>query len=144
MLVVDDEPEIAELIASQLAVLDVQSTIAISGEEALERLRTHHYDAVTLDILMPGMDGFEVLRQIRADRELATTPIVFVSVFSGRQELAGEWVVGKPIDADELRAVLGAAVSAGRSRVLVVGREELVIAARARRSTISASNSSGK
>ncbi|HEY1516934.1 MAG TPA: ATP-binding protein [Solirubrobacteraceae bacterium] len=127
VLVVDDEPEIAELIASQLAVLDVQSTIAISGEDALERLRTDHYDAVTLDILMPGMDGFEVLRQIRSDRELATTPIVFVSVFSGRQELAGEWVVGKPIDADELRAVLGAAVSAGRSRVLVVGREELQI-----------------
>ena len=74
---------------------------------------------------MPGMDGFEVLHKVRADRELSTTPIVCVSVFSGRQELAGEWVVAKPIDADELRAVLGAAVSAGRSRVLVVGREEL-------------------
>jgi hypothetical protein len=48
-----------------------------------------------------------------------------VSVFSGRHELAGEWVVSKPIDADELRNVLGAAVSAGRSRVLVVGREEM-------------------
>jgi len=125
VLVVDDEQEIAELISSQLAVLDVRTTIALSGEEALERLREDHFDAVTLDILMPGMDGFEVLRQIRADRELATTPIVFVSVFSGRQELAGEWVVSKPIDANELRAVLGAAVSAGRSRVLVVGREEL-------------------
>ncbi len=74
---------------------------------------------------MPDMDGFEVLREIRADPELRETPIVFVSVFSGRQELAGEWVVAKPIDADELRDVLGAAVSAGRSRVLVVGREEL-------------------
>jgi CheY-like chemotaxis protein len=125
VLVVDDEPEIAELIASQLAALDVQTTIALSGQEALERLRAEHFDAVTLDILMPAMDGFEVLRQIRSDRELAGTPIVFVSVFSGRQELAGEWVVGKPIDADELRDVLGAAVSAGRSRVLVVGREEL-------------------
>ncbi len=125
VLVVDDEQEIAELIASQLAALDVQATITLSGEEAIARLREEHYDAVTLDILMPGMDGFEVLRQIRADRELATTPIVFVSVFSGRQELAGEWVVAKPIDANELRAVLGAAVSAGRSRVLVVGREEL-------------------
>ena len=50
---------------------------------------------------------------------------MFVSVFSGRQELAGEWVVAKPIDADELRDVLGAAVSSGRSRVLVVGRETL-------------------
>jgi CheY-like chemotaxis protein len=96
VLVVDDEPDIAELIASQLAALDVQTTIALSGEEALERLRSEHYDAVTLDILMPGMDGFGVLSQIRADRELAGTPIVFVSVFSGRQELAGEWVVATP------------------------------------------------
>ncbi|HYB29837.1 MAG TPA: ATP-binding protein [Solirubrobacteraceae bacterium] len=125
VLVVDDEREIAELIASQLAAIDVHATVALSGEEALERLRSDHYDAVTLDILMPGMDGFEVLRQIRSDGELATTPIVFVSVFSGRQELAGEWVVTKPIDADELLSVLGAAVSAGRSRVLVVGREDL-------------------
>ncbi len=125
VLVVDDEGEIAELIASQLSALDVQTTIALSGEDALERLRTGQYDAVTLDILMPDMDGFEVLRQIRSDRELASIPIVFVSVFSGRQELAGEWVVAKPIDADELRDVLGAAVSSGRSRVLVVGRETL-------------------
>jgi CheY-like chemotaxis protein len=125
VLVVDDEVEIAELIVSQLAALDVQAAVATSGEEALERLRTEHYDAITLDILMPGMDGFEVLRQIRSDRKLAGTAVVFVSVFSGRQELAGEWVVSKPIDADELRDVLGAAVSAGRSRVLVVGREEL-------------------
>jgi signal transduction histidine kinase/CheY-like chemotaxis protein/HAMP domain-containing protein len=125
VLVVDDEAEIAELIASQLAALDIEATIALGGEEALERLRTGRYDAITLDILMPGMDGFEVLRQIRSDRELAGTPVVCVSVFSGRQELAGEWVVPKPIDADELRAVLGAAVSAGRSRVLVVGREDL-------------------
>ncbi len=125
VLVVDDERQIAELIAGQLAPLEVQSTIATSGERALELLRAEHYDAVTLDILMPGMDGFEVLRQIRADPDLRATPIVFVSVFSGRQELAGEWVVAKPIDADELRDVLGAAVSAGRSRVLVVGREKL-------------------
>ena len=125
VLVVDDEHQIAELIAGQLAPLEVQTTIATSGEQALELLRAEHYDAVTLDILMPGMDGFEVLRQIRADPKLRPTPIVFVSVFSGRQELAGEWVVAKPIDAEELRDVLGAAVSAGRSRVLVVGREKL-------------------
>ncbi len=125
VLVVDDEREIADLIAGQLAPLDVECTIALSGEQALERLRAEHFDAVTLDILMPGMDGFEVLRQIRADPELRATPIVFVSVFSGRHELAGEWVVAKPIDADELRDVLSAAVRAGRSRVLVVGREQL-------------------
>jgi CheY-like chemotaxis protein len=105
--------------------LQVETEIAASGEEALERLRDGNFDAVTLDILMPGMDGFAVLGEIRAQTELRSIPIVFISVFSGRQELAGEWVVSKPIDADELREVLGAAVSAGRSRVLVVGRDEL-------------------
>jgi signal transduction histidine kinase/DNA-binding NarL/FixJ family response regulator len=125
VLVVDDEREIADLIAGQLAPLDVQTTIASSGVDALERLRADHYDAVTLDILMPDMDGFDILREIRADPNLRHVPILFVSVFSGRRELAGEWVVSKPIDADELRDVLAAAVSAGRSRVLVVGREQL-------------------
>jgi signal transduction histidine kinase/DNA-binding response OmpR family regulator len=125
VLVVDDEPEIAELIVDQLLELDVETAIALTGEEALEKLRAGRYDAVTLDILMPGMDGLEVLRQIRRDDELSATPIVFVSVLSDRHELAGEWVVSKPIDADELRDVLGAAISAGRSRVLVVGREDL-------------------
>jgi DNA-binding response OmpR family regulator len=88
-------------------------------------LRYSSFDAITLDILMPGIDGFAVLKEVRADPALRAIPIVFVSVFSGHQELAGEWVVAKPIDADELRQVLGAAVAAGRSRVLVVGREQL-------------------
>jgi CheY-like chemotaxis protein len=125
VLVVDDEREVAELIAGQLAPLEVRVVIASNGARALELLRGEEFDAVTLDILMPEMDGFAVLKEIRGDPELREIPIVFVSVFSSRQELAGEWVVSKPIDADELRDVLGAAVSAGRSRVLVVGREEL-------------------
>lgn len=125
VLIVDDETEVAELIADQLAPLDVDTTIATSGEQALVALRGERFDAVTLDILMPHMDGFEVLRQIRADPDLRATPIVFVSVFSARTELSGEWVVAKPIDAAELRQVLAAAVRGGRSRVLIVGREEL-------------------
>jgi CheY-like chemotaxis protein/anti-sigma regulatory factor (Ser/Thr protein kinase) len=125
VLVVDDEHEIAELIAGQLTPLEIETEIVTTGPAALERLRTEHFDAITLDILMPGMDGFAVLREIRGDPQLRRIPIVFVSVFSSREELAGEWVVSKPIDADELRQVLAAAVAAGRSRVLVVGRDEL-------------------
>jgi CheY-like chemotaxis protein len=128
VLIVDDEPEIAQLIADQLAPLEVASTIVNSGAEAMSSLRAERFDAITLDILMPDMDGFEVLRQIRADPELRATPILFVSVFAGRSELSGEWVVSKPIDADELRDVLAAAVRAGRSRVLVVGRQDLQVA----------------
>jgi CheY-like chemotaxis protein len=125
VLIVDDEREIAELIAGQLAPLGVDTEIATRGAQALDMLRASHYDAVTLDVLMPEMGGLDVLARIREDPKLGGTPIVFVSVFAGRRELAGEWVVSKPIDADELRTVLATAVDAGRSRVLVVGREEL-------------------
>ncbi len=125
VLVVDDEREVAELIAGQLAPLEVQTRIAGSGQEALDLLRAERFDAITLDILMPGLDGFGVLDQIREDPNLVQLPIVFVSVLSGRRELAGEWTVTKPIDADALREVLGAAISSGRFRVLVVARENL-------------------
>jgi signal transduction histidine kinase/HAMP domain-containing protein len=124
VLVIDDEPAIAQLIATRLEPFEVDAAVAHSGAEGLERLRAEPFDAVTLDILMPGMSGFEVLRQLRADPELRALPVVVVSVFSGNEALAGEWVVAKPIDADELVDALGAALLAGRVRVLVVGRSE--------------------
>lgn len=125
VLIVDDEPEIAELIAVHLEPYEVDTTIAHSGAEALEYLRSDRFDAMTLDILMPGMSGFEVLEAVRADPVLRRTSVVFVSVYSGREALAGEWTVAKPIDSDQLTDALGSAVLAGRTRVLVVGRESV-------------------
>jgi CheY-like chemotaxis protein len=107
-----------------LELFGVDVEIVTDGAEALERLRDEEFDAVTLDVLMPGMSGFEVLRELRNDPRLADLPVVVVSVFSGREALSGEWVVSKPIDADELGDALGAAVMAGRVRVLAVGRPE--------------------
>jgi signal transduction histidine kinase/DNA-binding response OmpR family regulator len=124
VLVLDDEPDIAELIATRLRPFGVVPTLVHDGDEALELLRSESFDALTLDILMPGVSGFEVLRALRADPALATLPVVVVSVFSGREALSGEWVVSKPIDSAELADALGAAVVAGRVRVLVLGRPE--------------------
>jgi signal transduction histidine kinase/DNA-binding response OmpR family regulator len=124
VLILDDEPEIAELIAERLSPYGVQTEIVHRGEDALRLLRSKHFDAVTLDILMPGMSGFEVLRALRSDPLLRAVPVVVVSVFSGREALSGEWVVSKPIDAAELADALGAAVMAGRVRVVAVGRPE--------------------
>ena len=73
VLVVDDERDIAELIAGQLAPLQVKTTIAASGEEALELSPSGRFDAITLDILMPGVDGFEVLRSSAPTLTCATS-----------------------------------------------------------------------
>ncbi len=125
VLVVDDEPPTAAVVVAHRERLGVEAVAGHGGEEALERLRAERFDAMTLDILMPGMSGFEVLRTVRSDSELAGLPIVVLSVFSGREALSGEWVVAKPIDADELADALGTAVFAGRVRVLVVGRPQV-------------------
>lgn len=125
VLIVDDEPALATLIAQQLQPLGVQTVQVNSGAEALARLRAERFDAMTLDILMPDMNGFDVLDSIRNDPRLRDIPVIFVSVSSRAPELEGEWAVGKPIDRRRLTDVLDAAIQAKRSRVLVVAPDAL-------------------
>jgi len=125
VLVVDDEPAITELVAQQLEPLGVQTTRVHSGAEALKRLRSERFDAVTLDVLMPGMNGIEVLNAVRADRALRDLPVIFVSVSSTLAQLSGQWSVPKPIDRQRLTDVLDAAIQTQRTRLLVVAPESL-------------------
>lgn len=125
ILVVEDDPATARLILEALASLEVDTKLAGDGAQALALLGAETFDAVTLDVPTPEMGGFEVLRRIREQPDLAGLPIVFVSVLAAQSELDGEWVVPKPIDGPRLGEVLSAAISSSRSRVLVVAREEL-------------------
>ncbi len=125
VLIVDDEPPLAALIAQQLEPLGVQSVQVHSGAAALDRLRREHFDAMTLDVLMPGMNGFDVLEAVRADPRLRDLPVIFVSVSSTIAQLDGEWAVSKPIDRRRLTDVLHSAIQAKRSRVLVVAPQSV-------------------
>jgi signal transduction histidine kinase/CheY-like chemotaxis protein len=125
VLVVDDEPESAEEIAGHLRAFGAETVTVNSGEEALRRLRDDQFDALTLDVIMPERNGFDVLRALRSDPGLRRTPVVVVSVFSGNEALFGEWRLAKPVDAEELADALGSAVLAGRTRLLVVGRSQV-------------------
>ncbi|MEJ7797115.1 MAG: ATP-binding protein [Solirubrobacteraceae bacterium] len=120
VLIVDDEPALTALIAQQLKPLGVHSVQVHSGADALARLRRERFDAMTLDVLMPGMSGFEVLDAVRADPNLCELPVIFVSVSSTLSQLDGEWAVSKPIDRGRLSDVLLSAIQAKHSRVLVV------------------------
>ncbi len=125
VLVVGDDARTAEPIVAQLRDVDVDSRVVGSGDAALRVLAAEHFDALTLDLAALASDGFELVDRIRADPELHATPIVFVCGAGRDARLAGEWTVPDPADARELRAVLAAALRTGRSRVLVVAREEL-------------------
>jgi two-component system response regulator len=84
ILVVDDEPGIRESFRLMLED-DYELLEACDGPEALEIVQSREVNLVLLDILMPGMDGIEVLERIRADRRLETLPVVILTV-SAREE----------------------------------------------------------
>src|SRR5262249_36818219 len=79
ILVVDDHVVNCELLEAMLAPHGFQVEQAHSGTEALARVRAHVPDLVLLDVNMPGMDGFEVARELRAKPETRLVPIVMVT-----------------------------------------------------------------
>lgn len=82
VLVVDDILPNVKLLEAKLASEYYDVLTATSGQEALQKVATDNPDIVLLDVMMPGMDGFEVCRRIKADPELAHTPVVMVTALT--------------------------------------------------------------
>lgn len=82
IVVADDDPSILEFLADSLAKYGYQVVKARRGEEALDTIRQLKPKLVLLDILMPGMDGVDVCKMMRADVELVDTPVVFLSALT--------------------------------------------------------------
>ncbi|MCE5202738.1 MAG: response regulator [Actinomycetia bacterium] len=79
VLVVDDERDIANLERAALAGAGFDVTIASSGPEALESASASLPDAIVLDVMMPGMDGWEVARRLREDSVTSAIPILMLT-----------------------------------------------------------------
>ena len=109
ILVVDDNLDYLEAIYSELSEAGFRVTVAPSGEQALKLLAGHVPDVVLLDIMMPEMNGWEVLRRLRAQPELAHVPVVITSVVNERPigldvEFSG-WLT-KPFDLEDFKRFL--------------------------------------
>jgi two-component system, OmpR family, KDP operon response regulator KdpE len=83
ILVVEDEQAIRDLIKDIFTEIDFNVSVATNGDEALELLRRESYDLVTLDVNMPGLDGFTVLRRLR---EFTNVPVMILSVRQGEAD----------------------------------------------------------
>ncbi|MDB4952401.1 MAG: ATP-binding region ATPase domain protein [Gemmatimonadetes bacterium] len=86
LLVVDDEPVNVDLLCDLLDSLDYRAIGALGGEAALAAVREHRPDLVLMDVMMPGMNGYEVCRRLRADPATAGIPVVFVTALSETED----------------------------------------------------------
>ncbi len=103
-LVVDDDPHIQRLLCEFLAERGVETAIAVDGFEAGFQVATFHPNLVLLDVKMPGMDGLEVCRRIKADPATRATRVVFLSGYlsaEGREAMrvaGADLCIEKPLD----------------------------------------------
>lgn len=79
LLIIDDRPDSVELLMHFLASRSLKMTIATDGEQGLKEARKDGLDLILLDLRMPGMDGFEVCRRLKADVHTAAIPVVFLT-----------------------------------------------------------------
>jgi two-component system OmpR family response regulator len=112
VLVADDEPAITDLLSTALRYMGYQVTTAASGHAALEAAATVHPDLVVLDVMLPDLDGFEVCRRLRAQRDFV--PVIFLSARDSEDDRVtgfvrgGDDYVTKPFSLEELTLRIGA------------------------------------
>jgi CheY-like chemotaxis protein len=114
VLVVDDDRQVRQILVASLRLKSLTIDEAADGREAIDLLRQHTYNVVLLDILMPNVDGFDVLTAI--DEEATSAPIVLVVSGAERsllRELDSKQIHGivrKPFDPQEVANVVAACV----------------------------------
>jgi adenylate cyclase len=112
ILVVDDTPQNIKLLEVLLTAQNYKVLTAASGEEALSVVAADEPDLVLLDIVMPGIDGYEVCRRLRSDAATRILPIVMVTASGGQEkvkalDVGADDFITKPFDKSELLARVG-------------------------------------
>ncbi len=120
VLCIDDEPGVVELVGLILRSQNVTVDGANSGVSGLEMMRQNPPDAVLLDVMMPGMDGWEVYKQMRADDRLKEIPVIIVTARNSsfeeiiaRERAGVSDYVTKPFLPEDLRKSLSKVLKLG-------------------------------
>ncbi len=131
LLVIDDDPAMVRFVELFLEPEGFQVIGALSGAEGIEQARIRSPDAVLLDLILPDMEGWEVLRALKARPETSGVPVVVVSARTGPEDrmrsldLGADDLVAKPFDIRELQARIASAVSRVRQQALQTEAEKI-------------------
>ena len=131
ILIVDDNESARETLVAMLELEEYQLELAEDGYHALQILSHLQPDLILLDVMMPGMDGFETCRRIRSTPQLAEVPIIILTALDDRTSLlkgiesgADDFLI-KPVDRHELMARVRTITRLNRYRILKEQRENL-------------------
>ena len=122
ILIVDDNPKNLQVLGNLLEKNQYNVEYALSGKEALEWVKSEQFDLILLDIMMPGMDGYEVCETIRKDDQYKDIPIIFLTAKTDKEsivkgfELNAQDYVSKPFDTAELLARINTHLELKNSR----------------------------
>jgi two-component system, OmpR family, phosphate regulon response regulator OmpR len=121
VLVVDDNPKIRELLTEYLEIVGMKVIALADGERVMEAIETHHPDVVILDIIMPGQDGFNILKSIKRKHVLPVIMLTARGEVTDKivgLELGADDYLTKPFNSRELEARIKATLRAYRSVAL--------------------------
>jgi CheY-like chemotaxis protein len=127
VLVIDDDPDVHDLLRRTLSKRGFHVESALDGASGLERARQLGPDVILLDVLMPGLDGWSVLSQLKEDPELGHIPVVMVTMLDDRSlgfALGATDYVTKPVDPPRLVAVLRRLCREPDATILVVDDDD--------------------
>jgi len=116
ILVVDDERDLCEILQFNLSAAGYEVDMAASAAEALDK-GLSHYDLLLLDVMMPGMSGFDLASQLRQDKETAEIPIIFLTALGSEEDtlhgfdLGADDYIAKPFSIKEVLARVKAVLS---------------------------------
>lgn len=126
VLVIDDETDSRMLLTHYIEELGCKVIAASSGDQGLRMAREFRPDLITLDLLLPDMSGWDILRSLKADPELCHVPVVVVSVIAEDNRgsvLGAVELLDKPIERDALLAIVERHLTPAAGRVLIVDDE---------------------
>ena len=133
ILLIDDNPDNLELLSDliQHAFPGYHTLTASSGLKGLELAASAHPDVILLDVVMPGMNGFEVCRKLKSDPNTSPIPVVFLTAIKGDREarlqaieVGGDAFLSRPVDESELIAQIRAMQKIRRAASLIQDEKE--------------------